>query len=93
MKKPNWLSANVRSVIGLIVIIYILNFFSLILLFGYGSQELIDRMETSLTNVMMFVLGYYFSANHVNPALKKEESNDIEKKIQNEKRTDTADTN
>jgi hypothetical protein len=91
MKKANWLSSNVRSIIGLIVIVYILNFFSLILLFGYGSQELIDRMETSLTNVMMFVLGYYFSANHINPSARQNENKDIEINIKNEDKTNAAD--
>jgi hypothetical protein len=67
MKNANWLSRNVRSIIGLMVVTYVLNFLTLVLVFKLGTPDLIDRMETSLNNVLMFVLGYYFSANHINP--------------------------
>ncbi len=62
--QPNWLSKNVRSIIALVIVAYALNFFSMILILHYANEQLIDRMETSLNNLVMFVLGFYFSANH-----------------------------
>jgi hypothetical protein len=64
----------------------------MILVFGYASPELIDRMETSLTNVIMFVLGYYFSANHGHPSVKEKENKENETTIKNEDKNSIIDS-
>ncbi len=86
MKNKNWLAKNVRSIIGLAVVLYALNFFSLILVLKLGSEQMLDRMETSLTNLVMFVLGYYFSANHQTPV------NSETKTVEEEKTTTTTES-
>jgi hypothetical protein len=82
-----FLNKNVRSIIALAVVLYALNFFSIILVLKLGSPQMLDRMETSLTNLILFVLGYYFSANH-NP----NQAETIIKK-EDEKSTTTTTTN
>mgnify|MGYP006266669585 CR=1 FL=1 len=60
------LRKNIRSIIALIVIGYCVLFDFIVLGIG-NSNDLIDRMVTANNSVLMFVLGYYFSANHQVP--------------------------
>lgn len=60
----NWFRNNIRSLIAAFVVFYIMNFYAMIFLFSQANTALIDRLETSTTNILMFVLGFYFSAQH-----------------------------
>ena len=65
MQMPNnWFRKNIRSLIAAFVVIYIMNFYASIFILQHSNAALIDRLETSVTNILMFILGYYFSANH-----------------------------
>ena len=57
--KGTWLKDNVRSIIALIVVISCL----FIMIYGALFGKVHDVLIASATNILMFVLGYYYSAS------------------------------
>jgi len=62
----NWFRKNIRSIIAITVIFYCIIFDFVVLLGGFVT-DLTDRMVTANNSVLMFILGFYFSANHQTP--------------------------
>ena len=62
--EKNWFRKNIRSLIAAFIVTYIMNFYLIIFLLQSGNVQLIDRLETSITNILMVVIGFYFSATH-----------------------------
>lgn len=62
----NWLSKNITSVIALSIVWFALYLFRLVLLKEVkADDEVTKTIITSITAILMFVLGFYFGAQHV----------------------------
>lgn len=66
MFQNNWLSKNVRSIIAFNVVMMALftDIFVLFVPIKIEDKQLANNIVTSLHGALMFVLGFFFSANH-----------------------------
>lgn len=66
----NWLPRNVRSIVGIIVVCACLSVDISLLFISVKSKDLqlVNNIVTALHGALMFVLGYYYSANHAPPS-------------------------
>lgn len=63
--KPINLSKNIRSLIALMLIGFVMIWLLLVLAMGHANPEFIDRTTNSLISLVSgTVIGFYFAANH-----------------------------
>lgn len=66
--RPDLLRKNIRSIIALMFVGFVMLWLLLILLLGYANPAFIDRTTATLFGILGGgIMGFYFASNHTPP--------------------------